>query len=76
VYHAFRKTIIDLNIFGAFPQIGLTFHVFGNIVRAPFDEIRLRESLGFEEPVEINYHPEALTARRQNAQIGWINKVE
>jgi hypothetical protein len=68
--------MIDANNLGTFRQIGLTFHVLANIVRAHFDGIRLRESPGLQELLGINYPPENLKTRRRNTQIGWINKVE
>jgi hypothetical protein len=68
--------MIDMNILGAFRQIGLTFHAIDNIICLHFDEIRLRESPGFQELWEINYPPENISVRRPNGQFGWINRKE
>jgi hypothetical protein len=61
-YHDFRETMIGMNILGALPQIGLTFLMVDNIVRIPFDAVRLRESPELQELWEINYPPENLSA--------------
>jgi hypothetical protein len=62
-----RATMADMNILGAFRQIGLTVYVIDIIVRIHFQEIHLRESPGFQELWEINYPPENLYTRRRNA---------
>jgi hypothetical protein len=68
--------MIDMNILGAFRQIGLTFRVVDNIVHIHFDEIRLNEFVGFQEQWDINYPPQNLSGHRRNAQFDWINERE
>jgi hypothetical protein len=47
-----------------------------NLIRLPLDGIRLRESVGFQEPLGFIHPPENLSARWRNAQFGYINKIE
>jgi hypothetical protein len=42
----FRVAMIDMNVLGAFRQVGLTFHVINTIVHVQFTEIHLGESPG------------------------------
>jgi hypothetical protein len=73
VYHNFRQTMIDANIWGAFREIGLSFATVEEVQRVAFDAMKFRESPGFKELSAINFSPEDLPVRQRSGRFGWIN---
>jgi hypothetical protein len=82
VYHDFKQTMMEPNIWGAFRVIGFEFEF--DIDIEPywllFNEEKLRQSEGFGELRLIAFHLDQLSSRRQrqrqNARQSWINKQE
>jgi hypothetical protein len=60
----------DINIWGAFWEIGLVSNIVNEIQRLLFDEIILRESGGFRELWDIDFPVENLSTRHQYARFG------
>jgi hypothetical protein len=76
VYHDFRATMIDDNIWGAFRGIGITYTTVALVQRVLFDEKKLRESDGFRELSDVDFPLGNLSARRRVSEFGWINRPE
>jgi hypothetical protein len=74
VYHDFKQTMIEVNIWKAFEAIGFTYDIEQIPYGLLFDPEKLRQSPGFVELWERNTPSESLSRRRQNAKFGWINK--
>jgi hypothetical protein len=75
VYHDFKETMVEINIWGAFSSIGLTHYIDQN----PYGLTVLRRGIvptksGFLELWERNVRLENLSKRRQQVRFGWINK--
>jgi hypothetical protein len=49
VYHDFKQTMIEVNIWGAFAAIGFSYDIMETPCRLLFDEGKLRQSRGFVE---------------------------
>jgi hypothetical protein len=49
VYHDFKQTMIEVNIWGAFTAIGFSYDSMETPCRSLFDEEKLRQSRGFVE---------------------------
>jgi hypothetical protein len=78
VYHDFKETMVESNIWIAFRAIGFEF-AFGTEAepsRLLFNEEKLRQSEGFRELWSIHFPCDQLSSRRQNARFDWINKQE
>jgi hypothetical protein len=69
VYHDFRVTMIELNIWGAFRGIGVECSAGNGIQRVSFDEMTLRESEGVKELWEVDFPVGNLSPRRQSCKI-------
>ena len=76
VYHDFRSTMTDANIWGAFRGIGITYEMVNGVQRVSFSEMKLRESVGFRELWDIDFPLEGLSVRRQRSKFGWINRPQ
>jgi hypothetical protein len=76
MYHDFRMTMIEPNIWGAFRGIGVKYSVVDRVQRVSFDEMILRESEGFKELWDIDFPLAKLSPRRQSCTFGWINEPE
>jgi hypothetical protein len=76
VYHDFGETMIRPNIWGAFRALELEFDVRSVPYRLLFDEMKLRESSGFQEPSSVDFPLDQLLSQRRSARFGWINKPE
>ena len=75
VYHDFKQTMVEPNIWGAFRAIGFGFgfDTESEPYRLLFDGEKLRQSAGFRELWSIDFPLDQLSSRRQNARFGWIN---
>jgi hypothetical protein len=76
VYHDFKQTTIEVNIWGAFAAIGFSYDIAQNPYGLLFDEEKLRQSPGFVELWERDTPVESLSKRRREAKFGWINEPE
>jgi hypothetical protein len=77
VYHDFKQTMVEVNIWGAFhPSDSVTHDIDQNPYGLLFNEEKFRQSLGFLELWERNVPLESLSKRKQQAGFGWINKPE
>jgi hypothetical protein len=76
VYHDFRATMIDDDIWGAFRGVGITYTTVAGVQRVLFGEKKLRDSDGSRELWDIDFPLENLSARRRVSEFGWINKPE
>jgi hypothetical protein len=76
IYHDFRQTMVEPNIWGAFRALGFEFDTRGEPYRLLFDEEKLRESTGFRELWSIDFPLDQLSVRRRNTKFGWINQPE
>jgi hypothetical protein len=76
VYHDFKQTMIEVNIWGAFAAIGFSYDIAQNPYKLLFDEEKLRQSPGFVELWERDTPLESLSKRRREAKFVWINEQE
>jgi hypothetical protein len=74
VYHDFKQTMVESNIWRAFRAIGFEFDTEAEPYRLLFNEERLRQSEGFRELWSIDFPLDQLSSRRRNTRFGWINK--
>jgi hypothetical protein len=76
VYHDFKHTMVEVNIWGAFSAIGFTYDIEQNPYELLFGEEKLRQSSVFVELWERDTLLESLLKRRRELKFGWINKPE
>jgi hypothetical protein len=76
VCHDFGPTVIRSKRWGAFQALGLEFDVKNVPYGLLFDEIKLRESAGFQERWSIDFPLDHLSGQQRTARFGWINKPE
>jgi hypothetical protein len=76
VYHDFKQTIVEPNIWRALQAIGVEFDTEANPYRLLFNEEKLRQSEGFGELWSIDFSLDQRSSPRQNARFDWINKQE
>jgi hypothetical protein len=76
VYHDFRQTMVEVNIWGAFLTIGFSYGISQNLYELLFDEEEFRQSRGFLELRERDMPFESLSRRKQQAKFEWINQPE
>jgi hypothetical protein len=80
VYHDFKQTMADLNIWGAFQAIGFEFEfdTEAEPCQLSFNKEKLKQSEGFRESWLIDFPLDQLSSRRQkqNTRFSWINKQE
>jgi hypothetical protein len=76
VYHDFRMTMVEPNIWGAFRGLGIKHSVVSGIRRVSFDEMALRESEGFTELQDTDFPVGNLSPRRQSCKFGWLDETE
>jgi hypothetical protein len=74
VYHNFKQTVIEVNVWEAFAAIEFSYDITETPYRLLFDEQKLRQSRGFVELWDRNKRLESLSTRRRQAKFGWINK--
>jgi hypothetical protein len=74
IYHDYKQTIVEVNIWGAFASIGLTHDITQNPYGLIFDEEKFRQSPGFLELWQRDMSFESLSTRKQQARFSWINK--
>jgi hypothetical protein len=74
VYHDFKLTMIEVNIWRAFAAIGFSYDIAETPYRLLFDEQKLRRSRAFAEPWDRDTPLESLSTRRRQVRFGWINK--
>jgi hypothetical protein len=63
VYHDFKQTMIEINIWRAFPAIGFTHQIEQSPYESRFDEEKFRQSPGFVELWECDRPLESLSKR-------------
>jgi hypothetical protein len=76
IYPGFGETMILPNIWGVFRALELDFDVRNVPDRLLFNEIKLRESAGFQELWYIDFPLDQLSGRQRTAGFGWIDKPE
>jgi hypothetical protein len=76
VYHDFKQTTVESNIWGAFQAIGFEFDAEAEPCRLLFNEEKLRQSEDFRELSSIDFPLDRLSSQMQNFRFGWINKQE
>jgi hypothetical protein len=76
VYHDFKQTMIEVNIWGAFTAIEFTHDIKQSPYGLLFDEEKLRQNSGFVELWDRDTPLEGLSRRRRATKFGWINKSE
>jgi hypothetical protein len=76
VYHNFKQTMVEVNIWEAIAAIGFTHDIEQPPYGLLFDEEKFRQSRGFVELSERNAPLENLSKRRRESKSGWINKPE
>jgi hypothetical protein len=70
VYHNFKQTMVEPNIWGAFQALGFEFDTRSEPYRLLFNEEKLRESTGFRELWSIDFPLDQLSVRRRNTKFG------
>jgi hypothetical protein len=75
-YRAFRQTLIEGSIWGAFHELGFEFDT--SVVAYPllFHEEISRATPAFREIWALDFPVEKLSLRKQNAKFGWIARPE
>jgi hypothetical protein len=76
VYHDFKQTMVEPNIWDAFRVIEFEFDTEAEPYQLLFNEEKLRQSEGFRELWSIELSLDQLLSQRQNARFGWINVQE
>jgi hypothetical protein len=76
VYHDYKQTMVEVNIWAAFAAIVMTYDITQDIYGLIFDEEKFRQSQGFLALWQPDVPFESLSTRRQQARFGWINKPE
>jgi hypothetical protein len=74
LYHDFKQTMVEVNIWGAFSPIGFSYDITQNPYGLLFDEEKFRPSRGFLELWARDTPPESLSTRRRQIKFGRINK--
>jgi hypothetical protein len=74
VYHDFKQTMIEVNIWGAFSAIGFSHDISREPYELLFDEEKFRQSRGFLELWERDVLVDSLSRGRQQARFSWINQ--
>jgi hypothetical protein len=75
VYHNFKQTLIEVNIWGAFVVIGLTHNIEQMPYGLLFDEEKFWQSRGFVELWERNAPLESLSKPWRESKFELINKL-
>jgi hypothetical protein len=73
-YRAFKQTMVEANIWGAFRELGFEFDTSVEPYRLCFREEILRATPAFREIWALDFPLEKLSLRRQNTKFGWINR--
>jgi hypothetical protein len=76
VYHEFKQTMTEVNIWGASSAMGFSYDITQKPYELLFDEEKFRHSRGFLELWERDVPFESLSRRRQQAMFEWINQPE
>jgi hypothetical protein len=76
IYHMFKQTMIEANIWGAFQEAGFYFDLSIEPYQIRFDEEKLRRMLTLQESWVLDFPPEKPTPRRWAAKLGWIKRLE
>jgi hypothetical protein len=74
VYHDFKQTMVQVNIWGAFSAICFSYDISHEPYKLLFDEEKFRQIRGFLELWERDVPVDSLSRRRQQARFGWINE--
>jgi hypothetical protein len=74
VYHDFKQTMVEVNIWGAFSAIGFSYDISHEPYELLFDEEKFRQSRDFLELWERDVPVDSLSRRRQQARFIWINQ--
>jgi hypothetical protein len=78
VYHDFKPTIVESDIWGAFQALEFEFEfdTTSGPYRLLFNEEKLSERAGFRQLWTIDFPLGQLSTRRRSARFGWINQPE
>jgi hypothetical protein len=76
LYHDFKQTFVEVNIWGTFSAIGFSYDISESPYRLLFDEEKFRQSRGLMELWPHDTPLESLSTRRRHAKFGWISKPE
>jgi hypothetical protein len=76
LYHDFKQTMVEVNIWGAFSAIGFSYDISESPYSLLFDEEKFRQSRRFMEFWAHDEPLESLSTRRRQIKFGWINKPE
>jgi hypothetical protein len=70
VYHDYKQTMVEVNIWGAFAAIGMTQDITQDPYGLIFDKEKFQQSPGFIELWQCDVPFESLSTRRQQARFG------
>jgi hypothetical protein len=78
IYHDFKQTMVEPNLWGGFQALGFEFEFDTTSwpYRLLFNEEKPRESAGFRELWSLDFPLDQLSTRRRAARLGWINQPE
>jgi hypothetical protein len=76
VYHDFKQTMVETNIWSTFAAIGFTHDIEQSPYGLLFDEEKFQQSPCFRELWDYKVLMESLSRRRRKARFGWIQKLE
>jgi hypothetical protein len=76
VYHDYKQTMVEVNIWSAFAAIVLTHDITQDPYGLIFDEEKFRQSPGFLELWQRDVPFKSLSSRRQQARFDWTSKSE
>jgi hypothetical protein len=76
LYHDFKQTMVEVNIWGAFSSIGFTHDITQDPYGLLFNDEKFRQSRGFIQLWNRDTPLESLSTRRQQTKFQWINKPE
>jgi hypothetical protein len=76
VYHDFTQTMAWPNVWGTLCALEFDFDTRREPYELLFDEVKLTESAGLEEPCSVDFPLDQLSGRRHTARFGRINKPE
>jgi hypothetical protein len=76
VYHDFRQTMVEVNIWALILAIGFSYDIARKSYEWLFNEEKFGQSRGILKLSERDMPFESLSRRRQQARFGWINQPE
>jgi hypothetical protein len=73
VYHDFKQTMVEINIWRAFATIGFIHDIEKTLYGLLFDKEKFWQSRGFVELRERNTSLESVSKRRRESKFGWMD---